>query len=111
MLPLQFRRLIVTHKTLSTVPPIVLPLQQHPHDKHNDQLKKMAKYHAPDAQWVRRRLASLVEERACDVADAVAEEENGGVDDFLSVPGCVCGLEREEDHEGGVDGAREVVAD
>lgn len=68
----------------------------------------MREDHAPDAERVCGRLARLVEERAGDVAHAVAEEEHGVRHDFLGVPGRVGRLQGEEQDEGGVDWAREL---
>ena len=71
----------------------------------------MADDHGPDAQFVGGGLVGFVEEGACDVAGAVAEEEDGVGDDFLGVAGCVGDLKGEDQYEFGVVGSCQEVAD
>lgn len=92
---------------LDPIAALVLPAKQETQRGDEDNLEQMADDHGPDSELVgwaistcvqgefglalcvvcraNLRLVCLVEERTCDVAGAVAQEQHGVGDDFLCV--------------------------
>lgn len=96
---------------LQLISPVVLPPHQEPERTNKHNLHKMTYDHTPYSQRIIWTLVRLVKEGASNISSTITKEQHSVRDNFLGMPRCVCGLEREDEDESCVVGPCKKVTD